>query len=171
MHTFINHELKIKEKSRLKKIKPYKQLSLSDYLTKKEEISDDFLFFSAYEFFMCKQKRQKTGAVFTPEWITDAMVRNTIHQWLKHNTNLWECTILDPCCGTGNYIHSLINVLNNELSSLYPERTEQEILVHIIQNMIHAWDVNTDSLAICRERVYSVFKVKPIHIIEKKHSI
>lgn len=66
MNTFINNELKTKEKSRLKKIKPYKQLSLSDYLTKKEEISDDFLFFSSYEFFMCKQKRQETGLATLP---------------------------------------------------------------------------------------------------------
>lgn len=150
-------KLKDKEKSRSKLVKELKKITFEQYIDSRDVINDDFFFFSAYEFFMDKQKREQTGAVYTPEWIAAYMCDITLQKWLTNNKDLWNIKVLDPCSGSGNYTHIMIDKLKTLFIEHYPHKNEQEILQQIINHCVYSWDINEEALEICSDRINAIF--------------
>jgi type I restriction-modification system DNA methylase subunit len=169
-------ELKLLDKERFKKITQIKkelqlaetELSLTHYWELRTRLNDDYLFFSAYEFFMNAQKREQTGAVYTPEWIVRYMCEHVLDKWQSANPDksLWDASILDISCGTGNFVHVLFEELLSRLKQIQTDVTEKEIAQHISLNIIHAWDINADALNICASRLEILSGFAPANIKE-----
>jgi len=169
-------ELKSLDKTRFKKTVQIKkdlqenqtQLSFAEYFSLRPVINDDYLFFSAYEFFMNAQQREQTGAVYTPEWIVRYMCEHTLDKWQASNPqlSLWNIRMLDISCGTGNFVHILFEELASRLKQIYPHFSEEKIAHHIAQEIIHAWDINPDALTICANRLEVLSGIAPSHIRE-----
>ena len=53
-----------------------------------------------------KEKRKKGGIYYTPKWVTDYIVRQTINRYFdEHNYNeILNMKILDPACGSGSFL-------------------------------------------------------------------
>lgn len=159
--------LKSKDVERRCKLSKVQNYSSQGYKELRAELDDDYLYFSAYEFFMDKHKRVSTGAVYTPEWIVTYMVQTLLDDYQLNRSNLWDIKILEHSCGTGNFIQVLVTELLTRLQYLYPDKSISEITRHIVENMIHAWDINTEAVRICIERVQSIFHYTPKHIQAK----
>ncbi|GEM_PF-494483 len=53
-----------------------------------------------------QEKRKKSGIYYTPKWITDFIVRNTVTPFLERNSHhdAFDVRIVDPACGSGSFL-------------------------------------------------------------------
>jgi len=79
-----------------KVVKPKPQLQQTFFPAAEEQI----------EISAKKEKRKKGGIYYTPKWVTDYIVRQTINRYLEeHNYNeILNMKILDPACGSGSFL-------------------------------------------------------------------
>lgn len=155
--------LKSREKIRLKKIMMLKQnMSHKEYFENQSIFFNDYLFFSSYELFMNKELQKKTGSLFVHEWLIYFMIDKTIQRWLSHKSSLESISILIPYCGSGAFTQLVIEYLLVQFKNLFPHESQDNLLKKIINNHIQSWDVNDSALAICKNRIYTLFGVEPI---------
>src|SRR5699024_9557273 len=93
--------------------------------------------------------------LFTPEWIVEYMVQNTLGQlyerkdnlkyYIKNNLNydndkIEEIKFLDPCCGSGHILVCAFDMFYK----IYEEKdyTKNEITEKIIKNNIYGIDID-----------------------------
>ncbi len=109
---------------------------------------------------MDQKERSSTGSFYTPEWIVVLMVKNALDKWLEINTkDLWNAKILEPSCGSGNYVEVIVQVLLERMKVIYPERTENEIISQIATNMVFAWDLNPEAIIATKSRIEAIFGI------------
>lgn len=79
-----------------KAVKPKPQLQQTFFPKTEEQI----------EISVKKEKRKKGGIYYTPKWVTDYIVRQTINRFIdEHNHNeILNMKILDPACGSGSFL-------------------------------------------------------------------
>lgn len=163
----IDEKLLALETVRNKKVRGIKKLCNGDnfdYFTMQAQLEDDYLFFSSYEFFMNQGTRENTGAVYTPEWVVHYMCDNLLNTYLKHNSDLWNIKVLDPSCGSGNFTQIMVSKLCDLLVLHYPQKNQDEILKHVLTNVIYGWDINPDSVKVCTRRLEYFFGMAPKNI-------
>jgi len=53
-----------------------------------------------------KEKRKKGGIYYTPKWVTDYVVRQTINRFFEEHTHneILNMKIVDPACGSGSFL-------------------------------------------------------------------
>ncbi|MFN8670813.1 MAG: N-6 DNA methylase [Candidatus Sericytochromatia bacterium] len=74
-------------------------------------------------------KRKKDGIFYTPPFITDYLVKNTIGIYLNENPDsLEKITILDPACGSGAFLNQAHDFLVKEYDKRLSERIEKKQL-------------------------------------------
>jgi adenine-specific DNA-methyltransferase len=59
-----------------------------------------------FEILAKKEKRKKGGIYYTPKWVTDYVVKQTINRFIEgHNHNeILNMKIIDPACGSGSFL-------------------------------------------------------------------
>lgn len=161
----IKHHLNSRENKRISQLSTLKSdLSYQEYQKIQNIFSDDYLYYSSYEFFMTKSEKQLKGLSYIPEWIIYFMIDKTVKNWLRNNNSLETISILDPCCGSGNFTQILIEYLLIKFIKIFPDKNKEELLTYIINNNIHSWDVDNNALLICRNRIKNIFNIEPILI-------
>lgn len=102
--------------------------------------------------------RKQTGTYYTPEKIVTRLIRELIQC-----TNLKDKNILDPCCGTGNF---LIGLVNNDISvnNIYGQDVDKiSILVTRINMFIQNQNISRELLLShfkCKNTLKSTFDMK-----------
>lgn len=157
--------LKAHDRDRQRKLKALRKAG-TPYAEAREALQDDYLFFSAFEFFMDAERREATGAVYTPEWVVTLMVDRLLDTWQAHHAPeaLWDARVLDPACGSGNFPDVLAQRLVDRLRRLFPDLSQASVEAHVLTHMLHAWDINAEALAICRQRLHDRWGVEPAHV-------
>ena len=60
-----------------------------------------------------KAKRKEEGIYYTPSYIVDYIVRNTVGELVKNKkTDVSKIKVLDPACGSGSFLIKTFDVLN-----------------------------------------------------------
>ena len=60
-----------------------------------------------------KAKRKEEGIYYTPSYIVDYIVRNTVGELIKNKkTDVSKIRVLDPACGSGSFLIKTFDVLN-----------------------------------------------------------
>jgi adenine-specific DNA-methyltransferase len=79
-----------------KAVKPKPQLQQTFFPATEEQI----------EISAKREKRKKGGIYYTPKWVTDYIVRQTINRYFdEHSYNeILNIKILDPACGSGSFL-------------------------------------------------------------------
>ena len=107
------------------KIKDIVNDSLSIFQKTKEELSyynltniDDDIFRGLYEEIIEQTHRQKLGEYYTPKWLVELVLEETLSEWNNNNPP----KILDPACGSGTfliysifYIKKRYNITSNKI--------------------------------------------------------
>jgi len=59
-----------------------------------------------YEITAKKEKRKGAGIYYTPKWVTDYIVRQTVGRFIEEHTHdeILNMKILDPACGSGSFL-------------------------------------------------------------------
>ena len=72
---------------------------------------------NVYESFIGKDNQAKNGAYYTPTFLADYMIKETVGDKLKDGGN-YNCKVLDPSCGSGIFlVESLRRIIEKYLDS------------------------------------------------------
>ncbi|MGI9461028.1 MAG: Eco57I restriction-modification methylase domain-containing protein [Alphaproteobacteria bacterium] len=116
-----------------------------------------------------EQKRKKDGIYYTPTYITEYMIEQTIGGWLDDKKNnikanpdskewwqeyadiLKSIKIVDPACGSGAFLVKAFDYLQNEWRKVHRENIELDYnYEQILINNIYGVDINVASVGITK---------------------
>jgi type I restriction-modification system DNA methylase subunit len=104
-----------------------------------------------------KERRKEHGIYYTPKFITDYIVRETVGRYLQENAGypdkLHNIKILDPACGSGSFLirayDELLKYHANELKKPLNKLDQWERLP-ILTNSIYGVDLDKQAMEITR---------------------
>ena len=102
-----------------------------------------------------KERRKEQGIYYTPKFVTDYIVKETVGRFIKEHTpnEINNIRILDPACGSGSFLirayDELLNYHANQKSKLLPELDQWERLP-ILTGNIFGVDLDTQAVEIAR---------------------
>lgn len=59
---------------------------------------------SIYEFFLGSESQRKEGAYYTPPFLVDYILKETVDTYFERNPDEYQCKVLDPACGSGIFL-------------------------------------------------------------------
>lgn len=113
------------------------------------------LFKKLYETIMPQAVRSSLGEFYTPSWLTQHVFKSVKPQ------GTWRG--LDPCCGSGTFVLTMIDAVLKEVATEPKERQLQEVL-----RRVHAIDLNP--LAVLTARINYFIRIshlvpeRPVHL-------
>lgn len=72
-----------------------------------------------YEYFIGIENQGKNKAFYTPSFLVDFILSETIEPFLK-TENTWECKVLDPACGSGIFLVETLRKVIIKYKELHP---------------------------------------------------
>ncbi len=74
-------------------------------------------------------KRKKMGIYYTPSYIVDYIVKNTVGEYIKDKTidEILQIKILDPACGSGSFLARAFEEICNKIEDLMEKGSYSEI--------------------------------------------
>jgi len=112
---------------------------------------------STYQIESRRQRRKEQGIYYTPKWIVDYIIQQTVGRWLQehgHDSDALErVAVLDPACGSGSFlIRAYETLLEHEA-----DRTNQTVEMlsrqereHILRQNIYGVDLDPQAVEIAR---------------------
>lgn len=112
---------------------------------------------TTYQIGTNRQRRKEQGIYYTPKWVVDYIVQETLGRWLhEHDKDpdaLESLAVLDPACGSGSFLIRAYETLleheaarTNQTVDMLP-RQERE---HILQHNIYGVDLDEQAVEIAR---------------------
>jgi hypothetical protein len=100
-----------------------------------------------------RTRKRKLGEYYTPDWVVDYIVRNTIGPTLRDHPErlLGEFTILDPACGDGAFLLGALRFLVSCAPN--DDADERRLTLRSIADCLHGVDVNPEAVSRCRQRL------------------
>ncbi len=112
-----------------------------------------------YEYFMGKEKQDKNKAFYTPPFLVDYLVNETIEPFLEKQ-DTWYCTTLDPACGSGIFLVETLRriivkykSLNNDVIKNNIKRFKYDI-INILKDNIYGIDKDREALDVAIFSLY-----------------
>lgn len=113
------------------------------------------IFIALYMEIMPRQVRHSLGEYFTPAWLADRVVEEAIKF-----TSEDHFSAIDPCCGSGVFIMSLINHIVGSRDILTLSQTEKRKLLLSILERVKGVDINP--LSVLTAKVCFYLAIKPL---------
>lgn len=73
-----------------------------------------------YEFFLGMENQKKQGAYYTPPFLVDYILKQTVDEFFERNPRSYECKVLDPACGSGIFLVETLRRLIHRYHELNP---------------------------------------------------
>jgi len=129
------------------------QIDLFEDITVKPKHEIQDLFRDLYENFIPAIVRHCFGEYYTPNWLADAVIEDSLKYIPEKNIN--KIRAIDPCCGSGTF---LINILQRRIKENPNPKDFQEILKGIV-------GIDLNPLAILMARINVFINIK--HFIKE----
>ena len=99
-----------------------------------------------------KGKRKEMGIYYTPTYIVDYIVRNTVGEYIKGKpfSSINKVKILDPACGSGSFLIKAFDVLIEESRAALGREPNYEEKKSLLLNCIHGVDLDERAVDICK---------------------
>ena len=113
------------------------------------------IFIDLYMEIMPAEVRHSLGEYFTPAWLADYVVKEST----KIISNK-SYSAIDPCCGSGVFVMSLIKDIIGDIDIISLEEIEKRELLYSILNRIKGVDINP--LSVLTAKVCFYLSIKPL---------
>ena len=103
-----------------------------------------------------KLKRKDEGTFYTPEAVAEKMFRRSLEVFRKNNPSkesLLNIKVLDPSCGSGEFILAALKVLLAEFCLLKPELPVNVLIEQIISGNLYGIDCNSNAIELLFSRL------------------
>ena len=104
-----------------------------------------------------RQRRREQGIYYTPKWVVDYIVQETLGRWLQENGHdseaLERLAVLDPACGSGSFlIQAYETLLEHEAarSGQTADMLDRATREHILKRNIYGVDLDNQAIEIAR---------------------
>jgi len=110
---------------------------------------------NVYEHFIGEENQAKKGAYYTPVFLVDYIIKETVKKYFKANKNEYNCKVLDPACGSGIFlVQALRRMIEryqkiNEITS-----TKTNVLKKIAEENIYGIDQDDNAINVAIFSVY-----------------
>lgn len=112
------------------------------------EFSTIDIFKDLYMEIMPNEVRHSLGEYFTPAWLADNVVQKAICKLPSKQQQNWSA--IDPCCGSGIFVVSLIKHILRKYNVYNLSTTEKNTLLHNILKRVKGIDINPLSVLTAR---------------------
>ena len=109
---------------------------------------------NVYESFIGTENQSKSGAYYTPTFLVDYVLHQTIDDFFDKNPNQYNCKVLDPACGSGIFLVETLRKLVAQYEKVSQKKVSQEILINLVKNNIFAIDKDQDAVLVSIFSIY-----------------
>ena len=97
-------------------------------------------------------KRKKEGIYYTPKYIVEYIVNNTVRDYIKGKSfeEILKVKILDPACGSGSFLLRAFNVLIEEAAKALKRPLEYAEKKDLLLNCIYGVDLDERAVEITK---------------------
>jgi len=88
-----------------------------------------------------RTRQRQTGSVYTPSDVSDFIVQESLESFAGDNLSVRQFTCLDPACGTGLFLRSVMNTLVGMCADTIP-------MYRLLQSL-YGMDVNPQAIQSC----------------------
>ena len=107
-----------------------------------------------YESVIDDETKDKDSAVYTPPFLVDYMLEETVDKFLK-NKRKTECKIFDPACGSGIFlVQSYRRMVDEEIRKNRNSSVDSGRLREIAENNLFGIDLNEQALLVASFSIY-----------------
>lgn len=108
---------------------------------------------NVYESFIGESNQEKEGAYYTPLFLVDYILNETVEKYHQNNRNEYTCKVLDPACGSGIFLVETLRKIIERFISLNPEIKEdseefKEVLRQLAIDNIFGIDKNLSAIQV-----------------------
>ena len=104
-----------------------------------------------YESVIDKKKRKKNAAIYTPTFLVDYILENTVSHYLQ-NAPAAQCKILDPSCGSGIFlVEAYRRLVEKEITN---ETISDQKLIELLEKNIYGIDLDEVALNVAIFSLY-----------------
>lgn len=99
-----------------------------------------------------RQKRKEQGIFYTPRYIVDFIVKNTLEEKLKECqsiTELKKVKVLDPACGSASFLVKALEAINNKYKE-FGRRGNQLTKSEILLSNIYGVDLDPQAIELAK---------------------
>ncbi len=103
-----------------------------------------------------KSKRKDEGTFYTPNLVAEKMFRRALDVFRKNDPSaesLLNIKVLDPSCGSGEFILAALKVLLEEFRKLKPDMPVNTLAERIIKHNLYGIDCNDDAIKLLGSRL------------------
>jgi SAM-dependent methyltransferase len=100
-----------------------------------------------------RKKRKEQGIYYTPRFIVDYIVENTLGKKLaeaKNMADLKKIKILDPACGSGSFLTKALKTIYEKYEDFDSRADSQSIKTEILLNNIYGVDLDTQAVELAK---------------------
>jgi hypothetical protein len=114
---------------------------------------------NVYEYFIGRKQQAQKGAYYTPLFLVDYIISETVTKYLKDNPDSYKCKILDPACGSGIFlVESLRKMIERyqetSNNASHNSRNFKEVLKKIPEETIFGIDQDKNAINVAIFSVY-----------------
>lgn len=110
---------------------------------------------NVYEHFIGSENQARKGAYYTPLFLVDYMIRETVETYFETNTTEYNCKVLDPACGSGIFLVEALRRMIEQYQKIYKKSsTGKEILKKIAEDNIFGIDQDENAINVAIFSVY-----------------
>src|SRR5918999_735013 len=101
------------------------------------------------------QRRKSQGIYYTPSWVVEHIVRQTVGRFMGEHKNrpdaIHNLSILDPACGSGSFLmRAYYELLQSHAGTRPPEWVFSDERLKILHNNIYGVDLDPQAVEIAR---------------------
>jgi len=114
---------------------------------------------NVYEYFIGSEDQATKGAYYTPLFLVDYIVKETIDKYFEKNTEEYNCKVLDPACGSGIFLVEALRrmiVRYTKIKNITSTETNgfKETIRNIAEENIYGIDKDDNAINVALFSVY-----------------
>lgn len=109
---------------------------------------------NVYEYFIGQENQAKKGAYYTPIFLVNYILSETVEKYFKKNPGQYNCKVLDPACGSGIFLVEALRRIIERYKELNNNKITKRILKQLAENNIFGIDKDENAINVAIFSIY-----------------
>ena len=110
---------------------------------------------NVYELFIGKEEQENEGAYYTPLFLVDYILKETVEKHFANNRKINSCVTLDPACGSGIFlVETLRKIIERYQENNKNKKLTPDILKNLASENIYGIDKDPSAIQVAMFSIY-----------------